>query len=112
MNKGGIAVFIRTFFFASSPVALAIIAKTGITPEDYMLYYNAALFLLPTVLVGGYEFYINWRNRPDVIVKKAEELSAVSKVVIVDGTNGKIGGMVANDDHPKIVDETTAKKSA
>lgn len=112
MNRDGIAAFIRTFFFASSPTALAIIAKTGISADDYTLYYNVALSLLPTLIVGGYELYLSWRNRPDVVIRKAEELPDVAKVVIVDGTNGKVGGMVASNDHPKVVDEAANKKAA
>ena len=112
MSKDGVAVFLRAFFFATSPAALAIIAKTGISADDYQLYYNVAMSLIPTIIVGGYELYIGWRNRADVTVKKAEELPDVSKVVIKDGTNGVIGGMVASNDHPKIVDETSNKKAA
>lgn len=105
MEKGPITAFIRTFFFAGSPVALAIIAKTGISADDYVLYYNVALTLLPAAIVTGYELYIDWRNRPDVIVKKAEDLPSVSKVVIAKETDGEIAKLAASEDHPKVVKE-------
>lgn len=103
MNKQQVTNWLQTSLAASGPIAALILTKTGISVNDYTLYLEVVLMLVPGLIVAGFGWY---RNRTDTQIKITKDLPGVARVVVSDSVNGKLREMAHSDDTPNIVTES------
>ena len=108
-NKQQVTSFLAIGLAVGGPVGAVILKLTGLTPADYQLYVNAALFVLPPAAAVIYSWF---GAKKDKLVAAVEKLPEVATVVVKDETNGKLGQMAASDNHPNVVTESQNEADA
>lgn len=102
MNKARIASQLQLWLATSGPLGALIIHEFGITPDRYDRWATAAIAVIPSLFVAGWNW---WSNREAAQIKAASELPGVAKVIIPDTVNGAVGTMARSGDHPNVVTE-------
>lgn len=59
INQQQVAAWLRLTLAAGGPIGALILSKTGVTASDYGLYYEAALALLPGLIVTIWSWFRN-----------------------------------------------------
>lgn len=80
-NQSQIAGQLRTALAAGGPIAALIMSKTGISQEDYGLYLELALYIVPPLIAAVWSYIA---KRDAAIVKAAAKVPGATVVVDQD----------------------------
>lgn len=94
-------------FGLSGPVAALIMNKTGLSSEEYQIWFNA---LLPALTMGLAASLQWWRDRKASRIKSVLAMPEIATVVVKDTANGKVSEM-ANSHAPELKNIVTASQN-
>lgn len=109
LNRQQIVEWSRIGLAAGGPIGGLILHLTGLTTETYMLWVQAALYIVPPPIGFVLSWYANRRAAQILNVKAMPE---VATIVIKDAANGDIGKLARSPDQPDIVTETQNERDA
>lgn len=78
INQQQIAGQLRTLLAAGGPIAAIVLAKTGISADDYALYLEAALAIGPPLIAAAWSW---WAKRDAAVVARIEATPGVKLIV-------------------------------
>ena len=105
-NASQIAGQLRTALAAGGPIAALILARTGISADDYALYLEAALAIVPPLVAAAWSW---WAKRSAGLVKAAGKVDGAT--VVVDQAKADPAVVAAAQDpaHPDVVTKEAYK---
>lgn len=133
LNQKQVSAWLKIALASGGPLYVWILAHTGITDSEYQMDVNLAAYILPPLIVAAFAWISNRlssqisnvaKSAPDklgealgkvpdaVKIQAAETASTVATVVTKDNSNGKVGELAADPNHPKVVSETQNEADA
>jgi hypothetical protein len=94
MNEQQIRAWLTTMLAAGGPIAALIMEKVGISLGDYNLYLQVVLAVVP----GGMAIVWAWyRNREDILIKRAATMPSVKTIVVNGNATDKVNALAQSD---------------
>jgi len=103
LNRQQIEGFLKIGLGVGGPIGAIILSKSGISQSDYVLYLEAALYIVPPV---GASIWAWISNRKASQILAVKEMPEIATVVVKDTAIGKISELAKSDVHHDIVTES------
>lgn len=109
INQQQVAGWLRALLAAGGPLAALVLSKTGMSQDDWMLYTEVALVVIPPLVVAVWGWY---SSRKATQIKAVEKMPEIATVVVKDEARGAVGKLAASPNEHNIVTETQNEKDA